>query len=1448
MLLAHVERTCLLLTAIHVLLDKGAYAETFTLGYITGSKRRPGDLEYQRPGYRISGAISLAVEEVNAGELGRRGHKLDFLVAETYGEEETSILMTADLWKKNISGYIGPQETCIHEGRMAAAFNLPMISYFCTHRESSDKKEFPTFARTRPPDTQISKSVVSVLMAFNWTKVTFMYMNSTLFEFNKMSTVAETILSSFEAAGVTVNFLRCWEEPYHVTHMTNPFHQHVSETYRETRKATKRLIAGTPRASVPVYVILGNYYEHMGLLMALDERKLLEKGEYWVVGVDIEQYDEKRPDKYFRGLWQRKTNSSILKAYRSYFSVVATAPIYSNNFTRMVNAYRQRPPFNFSNPLANMGGIIQIVPETAYLYDAVHLYERSLLKALDENRDPRNGREMVATLYGVHYRSAMGYMVYMDENGDAEGNYTLIALDNRPTKGHGLYPIAYFVGKENGTNLPKLRLTRDIRWIGDGPPIAEPRCGYHGEKCTSHTGEIVGGIAGGFLLIIVTVILVLYRNWKYEQELDSLLWKVNYKDIQIKEQKDEPEGANEAPTKCNSKVNSPASPSMSSLLSSLYFLSYTNSPLFSSFPSTQLIPGLSKLDIFGYQSPNDTPTPFYTRSAEDSEILEIQVSRSIDPPTTTQPIVRTSQVSLSSNPDADFRYSMIYTQIGVYKGRIFAVKKVRKKSIEITREMKKELKVMRDLRHDNLNAFIGACTDPPNICIVVEYCARGSLKDILENEDMKLDNMFMASLVGDIIRYETFVLSKLFESCRLFLATEALQPSSKFRPFDETRGTDRGIVASDAILPRARLYHFRPFQGMIYLHESVIKYHGSLSTSNCLVDSRWVVKLADFGLHEFKKDAECEPCDVMKKYHGLLYRAPELLRSSKSQEQTVRDYQRGDVYSFAIVLYELQGRHGPYGITELSHSEILKKVIAREPETEPFRPPLTQLENCFHFVRDCLVECWAEDPEARPDFKIVRNKLRPLRKGMKPNIFDNMMAMMEKYANNLEALVDERTDQLTEEKKKTELHLSDALLYEMLPRYVAEQLKRGHKVEAESFDSVTIYFSDIVGFTAMSAESTPLQVVDFLNDLYTCFDSTIENYDVYKVETIGDAYMVVSGLPIRNGIQHAGEIASMSLCLLDAVKQFTIRHRPLDKLQLRIGIHSGPVCAGVVGLKMPRYCLFGDTVNTASRMESTGAPLKIHCSGETKELLDQLGGFGIVERGLVSMKGKGERLTYWLIGEDSILREERSREREHRRNGCARKSHANPLIPRSSLKNKSLVRSTFMRCSSESPKRLRFASSDQLDQKCSRVSSQLESIVDNSPCKPKMSCASRPSCVDSWRSSSNSCPCVEKLCEQETQIDAKDLARQRLQADAKNSSLRTNWTIGNEPYFSRGGAKNLRFGSAGIGQTTCRSAPSSPRHSTLILNCQRRAAQSNEEIDGWDATMPLIYYPGGRLD
>lgn len=186
-------------------------------------------------------------------------------------------------------------------------------------------------------------------------------------------------------------------------------------------------------------------------------------------------------------------------------------------------------------------------------------------------------------------------------------------------------------------------------------------------------------------------------------------------------------------------------------------------------------------------------------------------------------------------------------------------------------------------------------------------------------------------------------------------------------------------------------------------------------------------------------------------------------------------------------------------------------------------------------------------------------------------------------------------------------------------------------MEPETFNQCTIYFSDIVGFTAMCSESTPLQVVNFLNELYSKFDEIIQGYDVYKVETIGDAYMVVSGLPERTA-NHAGNIASLAIELLGAVKNFRISHRPSDTLQLRIGMHTGPVVAGVVGLAMPRYCLFGDTVNTSSRMESNGLPLRIHISKETHSELEALGGYITEERGLVNMKGKGEVLTYWLTG------------------------------------------------------------------------------------------------------------------------------------------------------------------------------------------------------------------------
>nr|XP_055158345.1 atrial natriuretic peptide receptor 2 isoform X5 [Nyctereutes procyonoides] len=504
----------------------------------------------------------------------------------------------------------------------------------------------------------------------------------------------------------------------------------------------------------------------------------------------------------------------------------------------------------------------------------------------------------------------------------------------------------------------------------------------------------------------------------------------------------------------------------------------------------------------------------------------------------------------------------IFANTGHFKGNVVAIKHVNKKRIELTRQVLFELKHMRDVQFNHLTRFIGACIDPPNICIVTEYCPRGSLQDILENDSINLDWMFRYSLINDLVK------------------------------------------------------------GMAFLHNSIIASHGSLKSSNCVVDSRFVLKITDYGLASFRSTAE--PDDSHALYAKKLWTAPELLSGNPLPTTGM---QKADVYSFGIILQEIALRSGPFYLEglDLSPKEIVQKV--RNSQRPYFRPSIdrTQLNEELVLLME---RCWAQEPAERPDFGQIKGFIRRFNKEGGTSILDNLLLRMEQYANNLEKLVEERTQAYLEEKRKAE-----ALLYQILPHSVAEQLKRGETVQAEAFDSVTIYFSDIVGFTALSAESTPMQVVTLLNDLYTCFDAIIDNFDVYKVETIGDAYMVVSGLPGRNGQRHAPEIARMALALLDAVSSFRIRHRPHDQLRLRIGVHTGPVCAGVVGLKMPRYCLFGDTVNTASRMESNGQALKIHVSSTTKDALDELGCFQLELRGDVEMKGKGKMRTYWLLGE-----------------------------------------------------------------------------------------------------------------------------------------------------------------------------------------------------------------------
>ncbi|XP_044736954.1 soluble guanylate cyclase 88E [Chrysoperla carnea] len=209
-----------------------------------------------------------------------------------------------------------------------------------------------------------------------------------------------------------------------------------------------------------------------------------------------------------------------------------------------------------------------------------------------------------------------------------------------------------------------------------------------------------------------------------------------------------------------------------------------------------------------------------------------------------------------------------------------------------------------------------------------------------------------------------------------------------------------------------------------------------------------------------------------------------------------------------------------------------------------------------------------------------------------------------------------------------EMRRTDELLYQMIPKQVADRLRTGENPidTCEMFDSVSILFSDVVTFTEICSRITPMEVVSMLNAMYSIFDTLTERNRVYKVETIGDAYMVVSGAPEKE-VNHAERVCDMALDMVEAITDLKDPSTG-SHLQIRVGIHSGAVVAGIVGLKMPRYCLFGDSVNTASRMESTSEAMKIHISQSTRDLLSEQ--YHASERGEIQVKGKGAMKTYWL--------------------------------------------------------------------------------------------------------------------------------------------------------------------------------------------------------------------------
>lgn len=220
-------------------------------------------------------------------------------------------------------------------------------------------------------------------------------------------------------------------------------------------------------------------------------------------------------------------------------------------------------------------------------------------------------------------------------------------------------------------------------------------------------------------------------------------------------------------------------------------------------------------------------------------------------------------------------------------------------------------------------------------------------------------------------------------------------------------------------------------------------------------------------------------------------------------------------------------------------------------------------------------------------------------------------------------------------KRVTRLERADRLLKDILPSNVVKQLVDGNNVQPQQLGEVSVLFSDIVGFTTLAAQMPTTDLISLLNDLFSAFDLLVMQHDVFKVETIGDSYMCVAGYDEKTRNDHAQRMVRLGLAFIQAAS--TIRLPNGKPLQIRVGINTGHAYGGVVGAVRPRYCLFGDTVNVASRMESSGVPGHVHISESVFTLCKSRDVAGFIAQDLAfeplgpqQIKGKGEMCT-WLV-------------------------------------------------------------------------------------------------------------------------------------------------------------------------------------------------------------------------
>ncbi|XP_055341867.1 atrial natriuretic peptide receptor 2-like isoform X2 [Paramacrobiotus metropolitanus] len=529
------------------------------------------------------------------------------------------------------------------------------------------------------------------------------------------------------------------------------------------------------------------------------------------------------------------------------------------------------------------------------------------------------------------------------------------------------------------------------------------------------------------------------------------------------------------------------------------------------------------------------------------------------------------------------RFTAMSDHFGTWNKMPVVLRWTSRKRVVVSRQVILEVRVVRKTHHDNVARFLGGCVEDDNICILYEMCGKGPLDLMFEGDGgTKLDWTIRISWIRDIVN------------------------------------------------------------GMAYLHTSPIGAHTRFKSSTCFIDSRFVLKITDYGLasiftptvSEFwmaKRDPEFSAT--------LLWTCPEKLRADASGALNFSCTKEGDVYSFGIILQEIIMRSKPYAMFNMTPNEIVDEVRkGMSLSGVPFRPKIPDQDVPPGMIELCT-KCWSENIAERPSFEKIKTAVRNIGKAMnmgdQTNIMDVFMQQMEESGYLLQAAVEEKDNELLEQKIR-----SDEAFMKVFPRAVAERVMLNKRVQPTIHRNATLFLADLMGFETICVESQPAQITKLLDHFYGMLDSLIAGFDCFKVEHNGETVLVTAGIFGESAKQGARELARLALFSMVEIRRFIVPHRPNEQAKLRIALTSGPVVMATLNLAAPRFGICGLTLIIAKRLLQTCDQLQIHVAASTKSLLDAYRHFLFVPSPVspISITNEEEMETFWLTDEEVRIR------------------------------------------------------------------------------------------------------------------------------------------------------------------------------------------------------------------